>query len=166
MEDPHLYRWIIHAKALSATIIEQGHGNEKFTLPHLVSLHKLGLIVLPHKFKLQPKTKGTESGNVLVKKKNPIKLKVTKLLARPKTRKTTQKAPTKMITPATRSSPRKKKQFPRYPLSLCPPPLPLAMSIISTTTPNIPDGSPVLNTAYASTVIPTTTPPPVYLYPM
>jgi hypothetical protein len=68
-EDPHLYRWIIHVKAVSATIIEQGHGNEKFTLPQLISLHKLGLIVLPHKFKLQPKTKGTESGNVLVKKK-------------------------------------------------------------------------------------------------
>jgi glutathione S-transferase len=51
-EDPHLYRWIIHAKAVSATIIEQGHGNVKFTLLHLTSLRKLGLIVLPHKFKL------------------------------------------------------------------------------------------------------------------
>jgi hypothetical protein len=72
MEGPHLYRWIIHAKAVSATIIEQGHGNVKFTLPHLVSLHKLGLIVLPHKFKLQrnPMTKGTESGNISVEKKN------------------------------------------------------------------------------------------------
>jgi hypothetical protein len=71
MEDPHLYRWIMHAKAVSATIIEQGYGNEKFTLPHLISLHKLGLIVLPHKFKLQPELmqKGTESGNVLVEKK-------------------------------------------------------------------------------------------------
>jgi hypothetical protein len=68
-EDPHLYRWIIHAKTVSATIIEQGHGNEKITLPHLISLHRLRLIVLPHKFKLQQKTKGTESGNVLVKKK-------------------------------------------------------------------------------------------------
>jgi hypothetical protein len=157
MEDPHLYCWIIHAKAVSTTIIEQGHGNKEFTLPHLISLHKLGLIVLPHKFKLQPKTKGTDSGNVLVKKKIPIKLKVTKLVAPTKTRKTTQKAPTKMTPPATRSSPRKKKQLTRFPLSLCPPPLPLAMSIISTTTPNVPDGSPVLNTANDSTVLPTIT---------
>jgi hypothetical protein len=69
--DPHLYRWIIHAKAVSTTIIEQGHGNVKFTLPHLISLHKLGLIVIPHNFKLQPEpmTKGTESGNVFVEKK-------------------------------------------------------------------------------------------------
>jgi hypothetical protein len=77
-EDPHLYRWIIHAKDVIPTIIEQGHGNVKFTLPHLISLHKLGHIVLPHKFKLEPEpmTKGTESGNVLVEK-SPIKLKVT-----------------------------------------------------------------------------------------
>jgi hypothetical protein len=70
-EDPHLYRWIIHAKTVAATIIEQGHGNVKFTLPNLISLHKVGLIFLPHKFKLQPKpmTKGTESCNVLVEKK-------------------------------------------------------------------------------------------------
>jgi hypothetical protein len=68
-----------------------------------------------------------------------------------------------MKTPATRSSPRKKKQSPRYPLSLCPPPLPLAMSIISTTTPNVPDGSPVLNAANASAVLPTTTTPYVSL---
>jgi hypothetical protein len=70
-EDPHLYRWIVHVKTVSATIIEQGRGNVKFTLPHLISLHKPGLVVLPHKFKLEPKpmTKGTESGNVLVEKK-------------------------------------------------------------------------------------------------
>jgi hypothetical protein len=101
-------------------------------------------------------------------------LKVTKLVARTKTRKTTQKAPTKMkkktqkvTTLATRSSPRKKKpsqSFPHYPFAMCPPLLPLAMSIISTTTPNVPDGSPVLNvhvatTTNASTVLPTTTTP-------
>jgi hypothetical protein len=176
MEDPHLYRWIMHAKALSATIIVQGYGNDKFTLPHFISLHKLGLIVLPHKFKLQPELmqKGTESGNILVEKKIPIKLKVTKLVAPAKTRKTTQKAPTKMrkitqkvTTLATRSSPRKKKpsqSVPSYPLAMRPPPLPYAMSIVSTTTPNVPDGSPVLNvhfstTVNASTVLPTTTTP-------
>jgi hypothetical protein len=47
---------------------------------------------------------------------------------------------------------------------MCPPPLPLAISIISTTTQNVPDGSPVLNvpvatTVNASTVLPTTTTP-------
>jgi hypothetical protein len=65
-EDPHLYRWIIHAKAISATIIEQGYGNDELTLTHLISLRKLGFIVLPHKFKLQPERmqKGTKSGNV------------------------------------------------------------------------------------------------------
>jgi hypothetical protein len=52
MEDPQLYRWIMHAKAVSATIIEQGYGNDKFTLSHLISLQKLEIIVLPHKFKL------------------------------------------------------------------------------------------------------------------
>jgi hypothetical protein len=46
---------------------------------------------------------------------------------------------------------------------LCPPHLPLAMSIISTTTPNVPDGSPVLDAANASTVLPTTTTPCVSL---
>jgi hypothetical protein len=115
---PHLYHWIINAKAVSATIIEQGHGNVKFTLPHVISLQKLGLIVLPQRFKLQPKPmiKGTKSDNVLVEKKNPIKLKVTKLVAPMKTRKITQKAPTKMkkiaqkvTTLATHSFPRKKK---------------------------------------------------------
>jgi hypothetical protein len=84
----------------------------------LISLHKLGLIVLPHKFKLQPEpmTKGTESGNVLVEKQSSIKLKVTKLVAPTKTRKRTQKAPTKMrkitqkfTTLAAHASPRKKK---------------------------------------------------------
>jgi hypothetical protein len=67
-EDPHLYHWIMHAKSVSATIKEQGYSNDKYTLLHLISLHKLGLIVLPHKFKLQPELiqKGTESGNVLV----------------------------------------------------------------------------------------------------
>jgi hypothetical protein len=71
MEDPHRYRWIMHVKAVSATIIEEGYGNGKFTLPHFISLHKLGLIVLPHKFKLQPELmqKGTEIGNVLSEKK-------------------------------------------------------------------------------------------------
>jgi hypothetical protein len=61
----------MHAKAVSATITEQGYGNDTFTLLHFISLHKLGLIVLPHKFKLQPELmqKATESGNVLVEKK-------------------------------------------------------------------------------------------------
>jgi hypothetical protein len=45
---------------------------------------------------------------------------------------------------------------------MCPPPLPLEMSIISTTAQNVPDGSPVLNVPVAtivnaSTVLPTTT---------
>jgi hypothetical protein len=39
-EDPHLYHWIMHSKAVSATIIEQRYGNDKLTLPHLISLHK------------------------------------------------------------------------------------------------------------------------------
>jgi hypothetical protein len=176
-EDPQLYHWIMHANAVSATIIEQGYGNDRFTSPHLISLHKLGFIVLPHKFKLQPERmqKGTKSGNVLVEKKNPIKLKITKLVAPTKTMKTMktkQKAPTKMrkitqnvTTLATRSSPRKKKpshSVLSYPVAIRPPPLPFAMLIVSTTTPNVPDGSPVLNvpvaaTANASTVLPTTT---------
>jgi hypothetical protein len=47
---------------------------------------------------------------------------------------------------------------------MCPPPLPLAMSIISTTTPNSPDGSPVFNVPAATkvndpNVLPTTTTP-------
>jgi hypothetical protein len=118
MENPHLNRWIMHAKAVSATIIEKGYGKDKFTLPGLISLHKLGLIVLPHKFKPQPEImqKGTESGNVLVEKIRPLKLRVTKLVEPTKTRKMTQKAPTKMrkitqkvTTLATRSSPRKNK---------------------------------------------------------
>jgi hypothetical protein len=51
---------------------------------------------------------------------------------------------------------------------MCPPPLPLAMSIISTTTSNVPDGSPVFNvpvatTANAYTVLPTTTTPYVFV---
>jgi hypothetical protein len=142
----------------------------------LISLHKLGLIVLPHKSKLQPEptTKGTKSGCVLVEKKSPINFKVTKLVAPTKKRKTTQKAPMKMrkitqkiTTLAGRSSPRKKKpslSFPWYPFAICPPPLPSAMSIVSKITPNVPDGSPVLNipvatTANASTVLPTTTTP-------
>jgi hypothetical protein len=176
MEDPHLYHWIMHDKAVSATIIEQGYGNDKFNLPHLISLHKLGLIVLPYKFKLQPELmqKGTESGNVLVEKKSPIKLKVTKVVAPMKTSKTTQKAPMKMrkitqkfTTLATHSSPRKKKpspSVPSYPLAMRPPHLHLEMSIVSTTTPNVPDGSPVLNvpvatTSNASTVLSTTITP-------
>jgi hypothetical protein len=103
-----------------------------------------------------------------------MKLKVTKLVAPTKTRKTTQKAPRKMrkitqkvATLAKHSSPRKKKpsqSVTSYPLAMRPPPLPLAMSIFSTTTPNVPDGSLVLNipfatTANASTVLPTTTTP-------
>jgi hypothetical protein len=90
----------------------------------------------------------------------------------------TQKAQTKMrkitqkvTTVATRSSPRKNKpsqSVPSYPFAIRPPPLPLAMSIVSTTTPNVPDGSPVLNvpvstTANASTVLPTTTTPYIYV---
>jgi hypothetical protein len=72
VEGPHLYRWIMHAKAVSATIIEQGYGNAKFTLPHLISCHKLGLIVLPPKFKLKPEPmqKGTKSGSISPVKKN------------------------------------------------------------------------------------------------
>jgi hypothetical protein len=92
--------------------------------------------------------------------------------------KTTQKAPTKMkiiaqkvTTLATRSYTRKKKpsqSVPRYPFIMCPPPLPLSMSIISTTTKNVPDGSPVLNVHVAttvndSTVLPTTTTSYVYV---
>jgi hypothetical protein len=70
-EDPHLYHWIMHTKAVSATIIDQGYGNSKFPLPHLISLHELGLIVLPPKFKLQPELmqKSTKIGNILVEKK-------------------------------------------------------------------------------------------------
>jgi hypothetical protein len=144
-EDPHLYRCIIYDKTVAATIIDQVHGNVKFTLSHFISLHKVGLIFLPRKFKLKPKpmTKVNESGNVLVDRKNPIKLKVTKIVAPTKTRKTAQKAPTKMkkiaqkvttlATLATRSSPRKKKpsqSVPHYPFIMCPPPLPLEMRII------------------------------------
>jgi hypothetical protein len=71
-EDPHLYRWIMNTNAVSTTIIDQGYGNDKFTLPHLMSLHKMGLIILPPKFKLQPELtqKGTKSGNLLAVKKS------------------------------------------------------------------------------------------------
>jgi hypothetical protein len=166
----------MNAKAVSTTIIEQGYGNDKFTLPHLISLHKLGLILLPPKLKLQPELmqKGTKSGSLLAVRKKPIKMKITKLVAPTKTRKMTQKAQTRMMkitqkdtTLATRSSPRKKKpshSVLSYPFAKCPPPLPLAMSIVSTTTPNVPDGSsvpnvPVVATSNASTVLPTTTTP-------
>jgi hypothetical protein len=77
----------------------------------------------------------------------------------------------KATTLATRSSPMKKKPsqaVPHYPFIMCPPPLPLAMSNISTTTQNVPDGSPVLNvpvaiTVNASTVLPTTTTPYIFV---
>jgi hypothetical protein len=89
-----------------------------------------------------------------------------------KTMKTKQRAPTKMrkitqnvTTLAIRSSPRKKKpshSVLSYSVAIRPPHLPLAMLIVSTTPPTVPDGSPVLNvpvaaTANASTVLPTTT---------
>jgi hypothetical protein len=66
VEDPHLYRWIMYDNAVSETITEQGYGNDKFTLLHLISLHKPGLIILPPKFKLQPEPiqKGTKSGSL------------------------------------------------------------------------------------------------------
>jgi hypothetical protein len=108
----------VHANDVSATFIDQGYGNDKFSLPHLISLHKLGLIVLHPKFKLQPELmqKGTKSGNLLAVGNNPIKMKITKLVAPTKMMKMTQKAPTRMrkitqndITLATCSSPRKKK---------------------------------------------------------
>jgi hypothetical protein len=101
-------------------------------------------------------------------------LKITKLVAPTKTRKMTQKAPTQLrkitqndTTLATRSSPRKKKlshSIISYPFAIYPPTLPSAMSIVSTTTPNVHDGSPVLNvpvatTSNASTVLQTTTTP-------
>jgi hypothetical protein len=96
-EDPHLDRWIMHAKAVSATIIEQGYGNDKFTLPYLISLHKLGLIVLPPKFKLQPEPmqKGTMGDSVLSVEKTTTtnKMKITKVAAPTKMRKMTQKVP-------------------------------------------------------------------------
>jgi hypothetical protein len=99
-------------------------------------------------------------------------MKINKVVAPTKMSKMTQKAPTKMrkitqkdTTLATRSFPRKNKlshSVLSYPFAKNPPPLSLAMSIVSTTTPNVPDGSPVLNiifaaTLNASTVLPTTT---------
>jgi hypothetical protein len=45
-KEPHkqLRRWIVHAKATSKKIIEQGNGNPKFTLPNLKLLNELGII--------------------------------------------------------------------------------------------------------------------------
>jgi hypothetical protein len=55
--EPHkqLRRWIVNAKATSKKIIAQGSGNPKFALPNLKLLHELGIIQLPHNFKLLEK---------------------------------------------------------------------------------------------------------------
>jgi hypothetical protein len=67
----------MHAKALSGKILEKGYSNDKFTLPHLISIHKLGLIVLPPKFKLKPELvqNGTTRGilSAVKKKQQPIR---------------------------------------------------------------------------------------------
>jgi hypothetical protein len=57
-KEPHKQprRWIIHAKAVSKKIIEQGSGNPNFTLPNLKLLNELGIIKLPSNFKLKETT--------------------------------------------------------------------------------------------------------------
>jgi hypothetical protein len=72
--EPHkqLRRWIVHAKATSKKIIAQGSGNPKFTLPNLKLLHELGIIQLPHNFKLLEKTT-TMSARKKEKKKKTAK---------------------------------------------------------------------------------------------
>jgi hypothetical protein len=75
-----LRRWIVHAKAMSKKIIAQGSGNPKFTLPNLNLLHELGIIQLPHNFKLLDKTTAMSA----MKKEKKKKKKMTK--APPKAR--------------------------------------------------------------------------------
>jgi hypothetical protein len=73
-KEPHkqLRRWIVHAKATSKKIIAQGSGNPKFTLPNLKLLHELGIIQLPHDFKLK-ETTPTMSATKKEKKKKTTK---------------------------------------------------------------------------------------------
>jgi hypothetical protein len=64
--DPHkhLHIWIIHAKTAPKKIIQEGCGNPRFTMPHLLPLRKLGIIDLPTGFKLKEaptKPKATEN---------------------------------------------------------------------------------------------------------
>jgi hypothetical protein len=73
-KEPHkqLRRWIVHAKATSKKIIEQGSGNPKFTPPNLKLLNKLGIIQLPYNFKLK------ETTTTMSAKKKEKKTKTTK----------------------------------------------------------------------------------------
>jgi hypothetical protein len=73
-KEPHkqLRRWIVHAKATSKKIIEEGSGNPKFTLPNLKLLNELGIIQLPSNFKLK-ETTTTMSAKKKEKKKTTTK---------------------------------------------------------------------------------------------
>jgi hypothetical protein len=70
-KEPHkqLRRWIVHAKATSKKIIEQGSVNPKFTLPNLKLLNELGIIQLPPNFKLKETTTSMSEKNKEKKKK-------------------------------------------------------------------------------------------------
>jgi hypothetical protein len=77
-KDPYtqLHHWIVHAKTEAKKSINEGERNPQFTMPHLESLNKLGLIKLPTQFKLED-TPTTPNATKKKKAKAPPKAKAT-----------------------------------------------------------------------------------------
>jgi hypothetical protein len=182
LEDPHLYHWIIHAKAVSAAIVEQGYGNDKFTLPHLFT-SQTGAYSPTSRVQTETRTNGEgyqdwqyitvkNKGAATIKKTTTHKMNITKVAA---TRASVVPAPTKMmkmtqkvpaiVTHSSRSNNKPSGSVLNNPFPKCHPALSLSTSIISTTTPNVPDVSPVhvpvAATAVTSTVWENTSSPHV-----
>jgi hypothetical protein len=93
-KEPHkqLRRWITHVKAASKKIIEQGSGNQNFTLPKLKLLNGLGIIKLPSNLKLKETTTTKSANKKETKKKTTT---TTKSANKKETKKKTTKVPPK-----------------------------------------------------------------------
>jgi hypothetical protein len=68
-----LHPWITHAKDASKKIIQEGNGNQNFTLPNLKVLNELRIIKLPTNFKLK------ETATLKMAEKKEMKKKMTKV---------------------------------------------------------------------------------------